>query len=471
MAAENGTPKGKGQPDTRRRRPKPGVTIDLEAQAAPESPQPADESAASGAKTEAAGDPDPDAGDENRPGSEGSGGGGAPAPPLSASPEPAGRRAGIAALVIAGIVGAVVALALGYGLQATGVLPAPGQADAQQALAQADALEDSVAAFDQRLTSIEASSAQSIADRALLDDLSRQVRTLDSLSESLSDRLLTVEASIAELKDAAGGNDDVEQTLNALAERVTRLEAMSPPDADDDGTQQQLESLSKRVARLEAAPPPSAGDAGAAIPTPAPGSAETPAAADAAAADATPASRAAATPPSASDGTPTRAAVLSAFRRAAGQGGSFAAELDEIGKLGVAPATIAELEPLAEKGAPSRAELVVAFPKVADAILAAEPATDEEAGFLDRLTSYGRSLVTVRPAGTDDGGGTEAVVARMRAAVTAGDLETALTERDALPAEGRAASQKWADAVADRLEIDRLSGEIAAAADAGGGSG
>jgi hypothetical protein len=59
----------------------------------------------------------------------------------------------------------------------------------------------------------------------------------------------------------------------------------------------------------------------------------------------------------------------------------------------------------------------------------------------------------------------------MRAAVDAGDLATALDARKALPADGQAASQDWADAVADRLEIDRLAEAIAAPPDTGNTSG
>jgi hypothetical protein len=160
-----------------------------------------------------------------------------------------------------------------------------------------------------------------------------------------------------------------------------------------------------------------------------------------------------------------RGAVVAAFQQAAAGGGPF---IDALDGLGADPETVAALKPLAEKGAPSRAELTAAFPAVAEAILA----TEADAGLFDRLAAYGRSLVKVRPSGAQQAGDdTGAIVTRMRAAVDAGDLATALSARKALPADGQAASQGWADAVADRLEIDRLAEAIAAPPDTGNTSG
>ena len=155
------------------------------------------------------------------------------------------------------------------------------------------------------------------------------------------------------------------------------------------------------------------------------------------------------------------------FRQAAADGGPFADALENLGKLGADPAMIAALWPLAAKGAPSRVQLAGQFPKVADAILATEPAASDGASLLDRLASYARSLVKVRPAGSQAGDVTAAIVGRMRSAVDAGDLAKALDERKALPAEGQAASETWAAAVADRLEIDRLAESIAASTGSG----
>lgn len=437
MAAENGDPpKDRGQMSGDEPRTRPGVTLDLEAQAAVENPKATNSTAVPETATEPAGEPDLRGADESGTSAEGPGGGSAPPASVSGSPEPAREHHSVAALVIAGLIGGAVALALGYGLQTSGVLPSPGETAANAAMTEAEGVKTDVSAIDQRLTSIEAASAQSIADRALLDDLSRQVGVVDALGESLSDRLLKSEASIAALTDDSG-NDETKQTLDALSGRVAQLESAPAP---DDQSSAALTEMSKRVDALEESLAQRQAEP---------------------ATEASPEATASAPPAD-------RAVAVAAFQQAASAGGPFPDALDQLDTLGVDAEAVAALKPLAEKGAPSRAELTAAFPGVADAIVAAEPTADSEAGLLDRLTSYGRNLVRVRPAGADPDA---EVVARMKTAVEAGDFAEALAERKGLPEEGQAASQTWADAVADRLEIDRLAEEIIATADAGGGSG
>src|SRR5690606_36966651 len=77
------------------------------------------------------------------------------------------------------------------------------------------------------------------------------------------------------------------------------------------------------------------------------------------------------------------------------------------------------------------------------------------AGMVDRLIQHASSLVTVRPAGPIAGDSVPAIVSRMKAAVEARDLATALKEREALPEEGKAASAAWAEDAAARLALDR----------------
>jgi len=448
MAAENDTPPNDNQRADASGRRKGGVTLDLAAEASSGQPQ-----AAAGTETTAAGDASVTTAEQGSPENDTNPRADATPSPATVSPGSARGALAIGALVLAGVVGGVAAFALGYGLQIARVLPAPGLSAADVARTEAEGVKDTVSGLDQRLTSIEAASAQAIADRALLDDLSRQAGVVDALAESLSDRLLKAEATIAALKDGTGGTNDsdMQQTLDSLSKRVMRLETMPPPSAGDSDTQQQqLDALSKRVTRLETEPtspsPPAA----------TPAADESPAVASA--------------PPAAND-LAARDAALSAFRRAAAGGGPFADTLAKLDKFGINTAAAAALKPLAEKGVPSREQLIERFPNVADAILATEPPAGDDAGLLDRLASYGRSLVKVRPAGSQAGDETVAIVARMRSAVYAGDLAKALNERKALRAEAQAASQTWAGAVADRLKIDQLAEAIAAPSGADGGNG
>lgn len=411
MAAEEDTPP-KGTDRTGTRRDRPPVTIDLEAEtaAAPEAP-------------------------EDAP----------PASPANADQSAAGRRPGVSVLVLAGVAGGVVVAVLGYGLQMAGVVPAPGQAEATQTRAEISELNDTLTALDQRVTNIEAANAQSIADRALLDDLSRQVGVVDAFGTSLSDRLLTAEASIAALEDGSGGDDpDRDQVIDSLSKRVTRLETMPAP-ADSNGPSAAMEEMDQRIQTLESG---LAKLATAAAPEP----------------------NAAAPPPRQDSGAPSTT-VIAALKQAAAGSEPFATELAKLDDRDITAATRAALAPLAETGVPTQAELVAAFPTVASAIVSGEPTSDAGDGFFDRLASYGRNLVTVRTTGSQSGGGPAAIVSQMRAAVAAGDLAKALAERKALPAQGHASSQEWAAAVANRLEIERLLGEISDTPNAGADSG
>jgi hypothetical protein len=75
---------------------------------------------------------------------------------------------------------------------------------------------------------------------------------------------------------------------------------------------------------------------------------------------------------------------------------------------------------------------------------------------VERLLESARGLVEVRRAGPTTGADPEAVVTRVRAALAAGDLQTALGEWKALPENARAATAAWAERAKARLAADRL---------------
>jgi hypothetical protein len=129
--------------------------------------------------------------------------------------------------------------------------------------------------------------------------------------------------------------------------------------------------------------------------------------------------------------------------------------------LGLDGEAVAALEPLAKNGAPTLAALQASFPGVADAILAAVTELDPDAGFIDRLLSFGSGLVTVRPTEPIEGDTPDAVVSRMQGAVNRGDLAAALAEREKLPPAGQSASATWAAAAADRTAIDSIVDQLA----------
>ena len=73
-------------------------------------------------------------------------------------------------------------------------------------------------------------------------------------------------------------------------------------------------------------------------------------------------------------------------------------------------------------------------------------------------------LVQVRPVGMVEGDGVPEIVARLDAAVQAGDYQRALAEYDALPPEAKAAGEGFIARLRARQTADQLVDEALAAA-------
>lgn len=158
-----------------------------------------------------------------------------------------------------------------------------------------------------------------------------------------------------------------------------------------------------------------------------------------------------------------RVIAVTALRQAATGSGPFATELAAVTALGETGASLAALEPIAGSGTPSKAELIAAFPAVAEQIRLAAAKVDPGASLIDRLAASAGSLVSVKPAGPMAGNSATAIVSRMEAAVKAGDLAEALRESEALDAIARAPLADWAAKAASRITIDTALGGLAAA--------
>jgi hypothetical protein len=99
------------------------------------------------------------------------------------------------------------------------------------------------------------------------------------------------------------------------------------------------------------------------------------------------------------------------------RGTPYASELETytaIAPEGEAEA-LAPLEANANSGVPSRAALAAEAPEVASRIVAAttRQAGDGGGGIIDNLMASARSLVVVRPVGSVEGDGPDAIAARM----------------------------------------------------------
>jgi len=457
MAADEDKPKATKPDEERRsgreRRQRPPVTIDLQAEKA------GDKSAAGAAGGEAS--KAAAAGAAARSAEPSSSPAASPSPPKEEPARgrtpPPPRSEGWARIVAAGVVGGVAALVLVIVLQASGLLPVPGRTAATVASREAHSAADATAALDRRVTAIEAMTAD--------------LPSLRSDIDGLSGRVSAVEQGIQPL----AAKSDVDGLKKEIADLGQRLDAMPAAASPED-----LAALANRVARLEAQPLASSGA----------GSGEAAAVLAASAAlagrvddaearltalgqrvdtlDAKIAALAGTSASQVKSDEAARAIAIVALKRAADGDQPFVADLDLAVALGVAGDVASELRPLAARGVTTVAGLQAEFAAVADAIVAATTAANPNAGFFERLVGSARGLVTVRPTTPQPGNEPPAVLSRVEAAVNRGDLATALSEREALPAAGKDASAAWAAKAQDRLTVDRLVAQIAGSAGAAG---
>ena len=158
-------------------------------------------------------------------------------------------------------------------------------------------------------------------------------------------------------------------------------------------------------------------------------------------------------------------AIASAGLKAAiDRGGSFTAELDTLAGINPGDPAIQELKTFAATGVPSRANLVTDFPDVADRILASIKSDNPDQSLTDRLLSSAFSAIKVRPVGEVEGEGPDAIVARMEAKLTDGDLKGAEAEWQKLPQTGKQASADYQKSLSARIRVEELVGSTLAKA-------
>jgi hypothetical protein len=148
-----------------------------------------------------------------------------------------------------------------------------------------------------------------------------------------------------------------------------------------------------------------------------------------------------------------------ALQAALDSGRPFQSELTALKSLGVDAATVDALAPPAQAGLPTLADLRARFEQVIASIPLETPVPDNTSA-IDRLLQSAQSLVTVRPthpvAGNDPG----AIVARIRGALAAGDLKSALGQWDTLPNTIKTATADWAKLARARVAADDLVAEV-----------
>lgn len=158
----------------------------------------------------------------------------------------------------------------------------------------------------------------------------------------------------------------------------------------------------------------------------------------------------------ASDVQLARAVAVTALKTAIDRGGPFLAELDALKSIAATDPAVAGLADDARTGITPRAGLVRDFPAVAGAMLEATRHSDPNQGVFSRLMDSASSAIRIRPVGSVDGEGPEAVVARIEDKLTNGDLKGASLEWDALPEPAKAAGADFKTKLDQRIRVEGL---------------
>jgi hypothetical protein len=154
---------------------------------------------------------------------------------------------------------------------------------------------------------------------------------------------------------------------------------------------------------------------------------------------------------------------LANLKRAMDRGDRYNNELAAVKRAGGDKLALGALERHMHDGVPTVTELSQSFRKVSNAMLDAE-AEPADATLLQRLISGARSIVRVRKAGHDpDDASTEAVIARMEAALKDGRLGDVVEHGKKLPPKAALAGEEWLKKVEARYSVDRALADVEAA--------
>jgi hypothetical protein len=280
----------------------------------------------------------------------------------------------------------------------------------------------------------EAADAETKRETALLSGVDKRMSALETSVREL-DKRLTAAASAANSPDTAGA-----EAAERLASQVSELKQ------GVDAARGEIAAISGRISKLESVPP--VASSGPEV------SALAARLEKAEAALATPKSetRVAADRPTAADNAAAIAIVAAAAQEKLAEGAPFAAELDDLHRLGVDPAQLAPLQDVVS-GAPTARALVASFDAVAPQVLAAT-SRGEAGGVVDRLLAHMRGLVRVRALNETAGDDPQAVVSQIEGANRRGDIAAAIAAFAKLPEPARQAAGDWPARAAARQKAD-----------------
>jgi hypothetical protein len=316
--------------------------------------------------------------------------------PSSESPQPvsAVRERSTGSLLVASFVVGVVVLAGAAGLQYWGVLP-----------------------------SMNADNKTAETVNALSGNIESMKETIATLQEAkpqvdfspVNEKIAAIEAKLTQMPKPNGLSADADTRVAALNDQVSKLETTlaDQKKADDEARAallMRIEALEKKLSEPR-------------------------------------------------DDVQVAVAIASAGLKAAiDRGGPFTAELDTLTGIDPNDPAVKELKAFAATGVPSRSKLVADFPAVADRILASINSGNPDQSLTDRLLSSAFSAIKVRPVGNVEGETPDAIVARMEAKLTDGDLKGAEAEWQKLPQTGKQASADYEKSLSARIRVEELVG-------------
>ncbi len=152
-------------------------------------------------------------------------------------------------------------------------------------------------------------------------------------------------------------------------------------------------------------------------------------------------------------------AALTRVVTAVDSGESFGPALGDLEQSAPVEVPVA-LREAAETGVPTMASLQDSFPDAARAGLAAARAEVPEAE-VDGITGFLRRQLNARSVTPREGTDADAILSRAQAAVRAADLETALTEMEALPEAAQSAMSDWLQAASARKAAQDAAQDLA----------
>jgi len=161
------------------------------------------------------------------------------------------------------------------------------------------------------------------------------------------------------------------------------------------------------------------------------------------------------------DGPAAIVVVAFALQRELEAGRPYALETKALTRLGADPAALAALSPLAEKGAPTAAQLKTEFAPAAKRIRALE--TGASGDLAEHLMKGASKLVRVRPSGqapTTEAQTVEEKVAHIEAALTHGDLTQASAVFAALPEAAQNEAKDFGATLRARVDAGRAADDL-----------